>query len=208
MRKRLVKRMFREMAEGRPVHLPIRFAGFRTMARLACLAEQFGYRYADASQGHEVLYLRLLPDHSPQGRALAAAHHARYPAAASGGPLPPLAPEDVELLRMRISWDLRTAMSGRVRIVLSSVFLVPVTAAIMYRFRDDSTVVTVAALCGATLLGLVLLLVLQVEPRLQARHKARMRAAGLEPVTDAEGRLRYVPADPRLDQPGTPFPTP
>ncbi|MEV7287973.1 hypothetical protein AB0O01_25965 [Streptomyces sp. NPDC093252] len=206
MRKRLVKRMFREMAEGRPVRLTVRFAGLRTMARLACLAEQFGYRYADASQGREEMYLMLRPDPGAEGRARAAGNRARYPDAATGGPRPPLAPEDVALFRLRIEWDLRTELSGRVRLLLVALFFIPVTAAFMYRFRGNPTAVVVAGVFCGVILSAAVVFERFVNPRSRARHVTRMLAAGLTPVTDERGRLRYVPSDgPQFPAPGNPF---
>ncbi|MEU7008918.1 hypothetical protein [Streptomyces sp. NPDC046332] len=37
------------------------------------------------------------------------------------------------------------------------------------------------------------------------KRTARLRAAGFTPVTDANGRLRYMPADGLLPGHGTPF---
>ncbi|MET8827395.1 hypothetical protein ABZX40_23410 [Streptomyces sp. NPDC004610] len=205
MRKRLVRKMFRGMAEGGPVRLTVRFAGLRTMARLALLAEQFGYRYVDASQGREEMFLFLQPDPSPEGLARAAENRARYPDAATGGPRPPLVDKDVALFRMRIEWDLQTGLSDRVRLLLWCLLIVPTSAAIMFRFQDHPTVVAVTGISCGVLFVVPVLFGVYVLPGMRARQEARMVAAGFVRVTDPDGRPRYVPADPHLQAPGNPF---
>ncbi|MFE2044865.1 hypothetical protein ACFXAZ_28915 [Streptomyces sp. NPDC059477] len=204
MRKRLVRKMFREMAGGRTVFLRMRMVTYATMARLAFYAEQFGYRYADASYDQEFLLI-LVPDSSAEGQARAAANWARYPQAASGGELPALVDKDIRLFRMRIDWDMYKQYSPWQRSLYILLGLTPLCAIYIYAFRDN--VAVVAGVGGFWVLTVGLgVFGLVWTPRLWARREERMRAAGLMGVTDAQGRLRYVPDD-GLPGEGNPFAT-
>lgn len=87
-----MRRMFRHMATGEPMELTSPMSSVRKLARLAFIAEQFGYRYLDARHSggrHSVLKMQLVPDLDPQAQQRAAWHRSNYPQAAEGGPLPP-----------------------------------------------------------------------------------------------------------------------
>ncbi|MFE4664198.1 hypothetical protein ACFRI7_08155 [Streptomyces sp. NPDC056716] len=204
MRKRLVRKMFREMAGGRTVFLRAQLMTLTTMARLAFYAEQFGYRYADAS-GHEEFQLILVPDPSAEGQTRAAANWARYPLAASGSELPALVDKDIRLFKMRIEWDMYKQYSPWQRLLFAFLGITLLCAMPIYVFRDNVAVVAAVGGFWALTAGLGVFALIWV-PRLWARRQERMRAAGLMAVTDAQGRLRYVP-DEGLPGEGNPFVT-
>ncbi|WP_408649218.1 hypothetical protein [Streptomyces herbicida] len=109
MSKRQVRKMLQLMASGEPVTLTNSMASVKKIARLAFIAQQFGYEYADArftGSRNNVLKMLIVPDHTPQARARAAQNWAQYPNAADGVSLPPVVPDALELLKARIQFDL------------------------------------------------------------------------------------------------------
>ena len=102
MSKRQMRSMLKSMAGGGPVELTSPLASVKKLARLAFVAQQFGYEYADAGHGGSqgnALKLLIVPDPSPQARARAAQNWAQYPNAHDGSSLPPLVPDAFELLQ-------------------------------------------------------------------------------------------------------------
>lgn len=74
MSKRQMQKMLRLMASGEPVELTSPMASVKKLARLAFVAQQFGYEYADVRQSsgrNGALTMLILPDPSPQARARA-----------------------------------------------------------------------------------------------------------------------------------------
>ena len=109
MSKRQMQKMLRLMASGEPVELTSPMASVKKLARLAFVAQQFGYEYIDVRQSggrNSALIMLIVPDPSPQARARAAQNWAQYPNAADGVSVPPLVPDAFELLKARINFDL------------------------------------------------------------------------------------------------------
>ncbi|MFG3102979.1 hypothetical protein ACGFZL_21020 [Streptomyces sp. NPDC048182] len=132
--------------------------------------------------------MTLVPDHSPQARARAAHHWAQYPNAHDGVSLPPLVPDAVELLKARINFDL-TGRSAEKRLGLAALALT--VAVLAYTLQEGSLGVTaVVWVVVLALLGVAFV----ANRRRNAGFAARLRAAGFVPVTDAGGRVRYLPA--------------
>jgi hypothetical protein len=200
--KRKLIKMLRQMASGEPVKVkmnPPRGTPDR-LSRLAFHAQQFGYEYADIRQkgGPQGAYVMLLvPDPSPQARARAAQNRARYPDAADGGALPPLAPEAVDLLKARLALDLSTGHSPLQLMMWTAFGGLPVAAYAMEGCRElgiDPT--TALIIAGGNWVALIALFVpanLLARRRSRTKNTARLEAAGFTPVTDDGGRLRYVP---------------
>ncbi|MFJ6656180.1 hypothetical protein ACIQNG_07435 [Streptomyces sp. NPDC091377] len=207
MKQRHVKKMLRDMAEGRPVEVASRRGSMTALARLAHLAEQFGYQYADAWQpgtGTEGLRIRIVPDPRPEARARAAVNRARYPDAVNGGPRPPLDPAAVELLALRIKYDLYNELTGKQKLAIAVPVLTVMAAAIAFRFGSDRTVLLLTGAGWAALVGLAVAGA-RSSGRFRDQHAATLRAAGFTGVTDAHGRLRYVPPGGQLPGHGNPF---
>jgi hypothetical protein len=195
--KRQMRSMLKSMAGGGPVELTSPLASVRKLARLAFVAQEFGYEYADAGHGGSrgnALKLLIVPDPSPQARARAAQNWARYPNAHDGSSLPPLVPQAFELLRTRITFDL-TGRHAEKRIGYGALAATAACAVLGIRLGatgDDFGVaaavwVVLMAACGAGF---------AVNRRRNAAAGARLKAAGFDPVTDATGRLRYLPPPP------------
>ncbi|MZG14034.1 hypothetical protein GTY44_11100, partial [Streptomyces sp. SID5914] len=109
MSKRQTQKMLQLMASGEPVQLTSRMSSVKKLAKLAFVAQQFGYEYADVRQSggnNAALTMLLVPDPSPQARTRAAQNWAQYPNAGDGVSLPPLVPDAFELLKARINFDL------------------------------------------------------------------------------------------------------
>lgn len=109
MSKRQVQKMFRLMAGGGVGEVTSAMASVKKLARLAFVAQQFRYEYADVRQGgghNGALRMLIVPDPGPLARQRAAQSWAQCPQAASGGPLPPFVPNALELLKARIYFDL------------------------------------------------------------------------------------------------------
>ncbi|MBB6421278.1 hypothetical protein HDC93_006909 [Streptomyces sp. AK010] len=69
MSKRQTRKMLRLMASGEPVELTSPMASVKKLARLAFVAQQFGYEYADVRQSsgrNGALTMLILPDPSPR----------------------------------------------------------------------------------------------------------------------------------------------
>ncbi|MEU2426068.1 hypothetical protein ABZ619_34520 [Streptomyces sp. NPDC007851] len=200
MSARQVRKMFQLMASGEPVELTNAWASVKKLARLAFVAQQFGYEYADARRTgsrNSVLKLLIVPDHSPQGRARAAQNRAQYPNAADGVSLPPLVPDAVELLKVRIQFDL-TGKNAEKRLLFSAgvITLGLVFAAVRNGGGTGPVVISgVVWIIAMAVMGLGFF----VTRGRHAKFAQRLQAAGFMPVTGEGGRVRYLP-------PGTPIP--
>jgi hypothetical protein len=196
MNNRHVRKMLRQMTSGGPVRVGPVMGTTRRYAELAFIAQQFGYEYADlvtggGSRSREHVML-LVPDSSPQAQARAARNWAEYPNAADGGVLPPLAPEAVELLYARITFDV-TSRADTGKVVAAALGFTAVAAALGFRLGNDTTAWVVAGSIWVALAGILLPALLINSRRLTAKYVATLRAAGYTPVTDQRGRLRYLP---------------
>ncbi|MEV6881997.1 hypothetical protein [Streptomyces sp. NPDC051135] len=203
MSRRHVRKMLRQMASGEPVEVTLAMATMKKLSRLAFIAQQFGYGYADIRQGGPQgngFVMLIVPDPGPQARARAAENWARYPNASDGGALPPLVPEEVELLKARITFDITAMYTDRQRILLTGVGAVPLAVPIGFALGTGTTAVVLA---GAVWAGLMALLPVgfAVNRHFRAKYAALLRAAGFTQVTDQTGRSRYVPPGGQL--PGT-----
>ncbi|MDX2542501.1 hypothetical protein ACOT81_19140 [Streptomyces sp. WI04-05B] len=175
------------------------------VAQLALVAQQFGYEYADLRQnGGQRLELLIVPDPRPQAGELAALNRARYPDAADGVSLPPVEPEAVDLLKARMVVDLGSQFTDKQRVAIAMVLLTATAAAACFRFRAYTNGIVIVGIVWAALMALLPVL-LAYNRRYTARYTAQLRAAGFTPVTDPNGRLRYVPPDGRLPGHGNPF---
>ncbi|WP_217545383.1 hypothetical protein [Streptomyces sp. GbtcB6] len=202
MSARQVRKMFQLMASGEPVELSNTWASVKKLARLAFVAQQFGYEYADArhtGSRNNVLKLLIVPDHSPQGRARAAQNWAQYPNAADGVPLPPLVPDAVELLKARIQFDL-TGKNAEKRMLLGAGGITLGLVLAAARAGGSAGAFVVAGLVWVLLMAVMGLGFFVTRGR-NAKFAQRLQAAGFVPVTDQSGRVRYLP-------PGTPMPIP
>ncbi|WP_199931148.1 hypothetical protein [Streptomyces sp. CB02923] len=166
------------------------------LARLGALAQQFGYDYAYVKQGAgprgDGYVMTLVPDPRPEARERATRNRARYPDAADGGALPPVAPEAVRLFKARIAYDLASRLTEKRMLWLAGVAFTLLAGAFAFRFRAHPTALVVAAVGWAVMMA-VLPVGVFVNRRYKERNSAMLRAAGFAAVTDAEGKLRYVP---------------
>ncbi|MFF4561055.1 hypothetical protein [Streptomyces sp. NPDC001435] len=194
MSKRQVRKMLQLMAGGEPVALTNSMASVKKIARLAFIAQQFGYEYADAQytgSRNNVLKMLIVPDHSPQARARAAQNWAQYPNAADGVSLPPVVPDALELLKARIQFDL-TGKNAEKRMLYGAGGIT--LGLILYTVRKGGGAFNFIA-AGAVwvifmgIMGIGFL----VTRRRNAKFAARLQAAGFMPVTDEGGRLRHLP---------------
>ncbi|MEU3174327.1 MULTISPECIES: hypothetical protein [unclassified Streptomyces] len=194
MSKRQMRKMLGLMAGGEPVELTSAMASVKKLARLAFVAQQFGYEYADVRQGggqNASLRMLIVPDPSPQARARAAQNRAQYPNAGDGVSLPPLVPDAFELLKARINFDL-TGKNAEKRMGYGALGLSIGCVILAYRSGGASSDFVVAGVIWLLLMtafgiGFV------VTRRRNAKFAARLRAAGFTPVTDETGRVRYLP---------------
>lgn len=194
MSKRQTQKMLRLMASGEPVELTSAMASVKKLARLAFIAQQFGYEYADVRQGganNSQLKMLIVPDPGPQARARAAQNWAQYPNAGDGVSVPPLVPDAFELLKARINFDL-TGRSAQKRMGYAAVGVTLGCAVIAFRLGGASEDIAIAAVIWLLLMA-VLGLGLVVTRRRNAKFAARLQAAGFAPVTDGTGRVRYLP---------------
>ncbi|PZG97491.1 hypothetical protein C1I97_25375, partial [Streptomyces sp. NTH33] len=180
-----VRQLMELMRQGQPVELPIPRGTVRKTVRLASIAQQFGYEYADSRLGGGykiVVTLFVVPDPSPQARARAAQNWAQYPNAGDGKSLPPVAPDTLKLLKARITIDL-TDKNSEKRLRNAVVGLIVGAGALVARLRTaDGTLLVVAGV----LWGLMMALAgggLVVTRRRWAKCTARLAAAGFVPVT-------------------------
>ncbi|MFI7295307.1 hypothetical protein [Streptomyces sp. NPDC050121] len=175
------------------------------LARLAFVAEQFGYAYADLLQTRDNKFaLFIVPDPGPQARERAARNRERYPDAGDGVSLPPVVPEEIELLKARMMVDLGSQFSDKARIVLAVFVFTAFGAAIGFRLRADTGAVVIVGIVWAALMAL-LPVALGYSRRYRARYAAQLQAAGFTPVTDANGRVRYLAPGGQLPGHGNPF---
>ncbi|MFG2438951.1 hypothetical protein [Streptomyces sp. NPDC048508] len=194
MGKRQVRQMFRLMASGEPVQLTSPMASVKKLARLAFMAQQFGYEYADVRQGsgrNNALTMLIVPDPAPQAQARAAQNWAQYPKAGDGVSLPPVIPDALELLKARINFDL-TGKNAEKRMRYGFVGLTVACAVLGVRTGGDSVAWTVAGVLWAVLM-VVLGIGIVVTRKRNAKFAARLQAAGFAPVTEEGGRVRYLP---------------
>ncbi|MFE5295324.1 hypothetical protein [Streptomyces sp. NPDC056632] len=197
--------MLRLIASGEPVKLTISMATMKRLTRLAFITQQFGYEYADLQQGSGAMVMWLVPDRSPQARALAAENWARYPHASDGVSLPPLVPDALELLKARMVLDLKREYSTKQRLALMAAYLT--AAALMLGFgfgRNTIDVMTTAGVFSAAITAL-LPVGFAISRRFVVKYTAQLEVAGFTPVTDRNGRLRYVPPGVQLPGHGNPF---
>ncbi|MFJ7963321.1 hypothetical protein [Streptomyces sp. NPDC096324] len=194
MSKRQIRKMFRLMAQGQAVQLTSPMASVKKLARLAFVAQQFGYEYADVRQGggrNNALTMLIVPDPGPQAQARAAQNWAQYPQAADGVSLPPVVPDALELLKARINFDL-TGKNAEKRMLYAGLGLTVGCAVLAVRTGGGSV-----AFAGAGILWAVLMVVLAVglvvTRKRNARFAALLAAAGFAPVTEEGGRVRYLP---------------
>lgn len=200
MSARQVRKMFQLMASGEPVELTNAWSSVKKLARLAFVAQQFGYEYADARHAgsrNSVLKLLIVPDHSPQGRARAAQNWAQFPNAADGVSLPALVPDAVELLKARIQFDL-TGKNAEKRMLISAgaITLGLIFAAV--RNGGGTGPVVISGVVWGIAMAFIGLGFFVTRGR-NAKFAQRLQAAGFMPVTGEGGRVRYLP-------PGTPMP--
>ncbi|MCH0542119.1 hypothetical protein I3F58_21655 [Streptomyces sp. MUM 203J] len=208
MSNRHVRKMLRQMASGEPVQVTSAMASMKKLARLAFLAKQFGYEYADAwrgggPQGNGFVML-IVPDPSPQAQARAEQNWARYPKASDGVALPPLVPNEVELLKSRITFDLATTYTEKQLAVIMGVGFSALAVGLGFQLGADTTAAVIAGIVWAALMAFVPI-GLVAGRRYRAKHVARLQAAGFTSVTDQSGRLRYIPPGGQLPGHGNPF---
>ncbi|MFH9013722.1 hypothetical protein ACH4C6_20365 [Streptomyces sp. NPDC017943] len=206
MSRRQTQKMLRLLASGEPVQLTSPLASVKKLARLAFVAQQFGYEYADVRQGsgrNGALTMLLLPDHAPQARARAGQNWAQFPNAADGVSLPPLVPDAVELLKARINFDL-TGKHAEKRMGYGALGATLGCAILGFRFGGESADFVLAGAIWL-LLMVVFGVGLVVTRKRNARFAARLRAAGFVPVHDETGRLRYLPPGAQPPGQGNPF---
>ncbi|MFE7232832.1 hypothetical protein ACFVAF_19655 [Streptomyces sp. NPDC057596] len=128
---------------------------------------------------------------------------ARYDAA-DGGALPPLVPEEVELLKARITFDITAKFTDRQRVLLAAAGAVPLALLVGFEVGEGATAVVRTGAVWAAVMALVPL-GLAVNRRYRAEYAARLEAAGYTTVTDPSGRLRYVPPGGQLPGHGNPL---
>ncbi|MEV0304106.1 hypothetical protein [Streptomyces prasinus] len=206
MSKRQTRKMLRLMASGEPVELTSAMASVKKLARLACIAQQFGYEYADVRQGggnNNQLKMLIVPDPDPQARARAAQNWAQYPNAGDGVSVPPLVPNAFELLKARINFDL-TGKSAEKGLAIGALAATIGCGAMVVRFEGESSGLVIAG--GVWLLLMAFLGVgLVVTRKRNAKFAAWLRAAGFTPVADGTGRVRYLPPGRRIPGHGNLF---
>ncbi|MET7320431.1 hypothetical protein [Streptomyces sp. NPDC005549] len=206
MSKRQTQKMLQLMASGEAVQLTSRMSSVKKLAKLAFVAQQFGYEYADVRQSggnNAALTMLLVPDPSPQARTRAAQTWAQYPNAGDGVSLPPLVPDALELLKARINFDL-TGKNAQKNMGYGA--LGGTVACVVLAFReggssDDFVLSGIIWLVLMAALGIGFL----VTRRRNARFAARLQAAGFVPMADETGRVRYLPPGGQLPGHGNPF---
>lgn len=209
MSKRQVQKMLRLMARGEPVELTSPMASVKKLARLAFVAQQFGYEYADVRQGggrNTSLIMLLVPDPSPQARARAAQNWAQYPNAGDGVSVPPLVPDAFELLKARINFDL-TGKNAEKRMAYGAIGGTVACVLVAVREGGDGVAITVAGVVWVVLMA-VLGIGFAVNRKRNAKFAARLQAAGFVPVTGEGGRVRYLPPGAQTPGHGNPFAAP
>lgn len=202
MSQRQLQKMFRLMASGEPVELTSAMASVKKLARLAFVAEQFGYQYADVRQaGNNGLRMLIVPDPSPQAQNRAAQNWAQYPQAGDGKSLPPVVPDALELLKARINFDL-TGKSAEKRMGFGALGVTVGMAIGVARSSGDGVFFVI----GMWVLLLAILGVgFVVTRKRNAKFAARLQAAGFAQVADETGRVRYLPPGSQLPGHANPF---
>ncbi|MDN0197158.1 hypothetical protein [Streptomyces sp. S.PNR 29] len=206
MSKRQVRKMLQLMASGEPVQLTSPMASVKKLARLAFIAQQFGYEYADVRQSsgrNGALTMLIVPDPSPQARARAAQNWAQYPNAADGVSVPPLVPDAFELLKARIQFDL-TGKNAEKRMGYAALGLTVGCVVLAFRLGGDSAAYIAAFITWLVFMG-VFGIGFVVTRKRNAKFAVRLQAAGFTPVTDETGRVRYLPAGAQPPGHGNPF---
>jgi hypothetical protein len=198
--------MLRLMAGGEPVQVTSAMASVKKLAKLAFVAQQFGYEYADVRQGganNSSLVMLIVPDPSPYARARAAQNWAQYPNAGDGVSLPPFVPDALELLKARINFDL-TGRSTEKRMLFAAIGATVGAGAVAV--QDGGGALLWAGILWVVLMG-ILGVGFVVNRRRNAKFAARLQAAGFMPVADESGRVRYLPpgALGQLPGQGNPF---
>ncbi|MFJ9018594.1 hypothetical protein ACIRPU_01190 [Streptomyces sp. NPDC102259] len=180
-------------------------SSWKGLARLAFIAQQFGYEYANLQLTSDNKFaLFIVPDPSPQARQRAAQNWARYPDANDGVSLPPVVPDEIDLLKARMVVDSGNQFTDKARMAIAVFVFTSLATAIGFRLHADSAAVVIVVIVWATLMALLPVL-LAYSRRHRAKYAARLQAAGFTPVTDPSGRLRYVPPGRRLPGHGNPF---
>ncbi|MFJ3618591.1 hypothetical protein ACIPSH_10620 [Streptomyces iakyrus] len=206
MSKRQMQKMLRLMASGEPVELTSPMASVKKLARLAFVAQQFGYEYADVRQSsgrNGALTMLLVPDPSPQARARAGQNWAQYPDAADGVSVPPVVPEAFELLKARINFDL-TGKHAEKRMGYGALGVSVGCVILGFRFGGESGDFVVAGVLWLLFMA-VFGIGLVVTRKRNVKFAARLQAAGFLPVTDENGRTRYLPPGAQPPGQGNPF---
>jgi hypothetical protein len=209
MTNRQVQKMFQLMASGEAVEVASPMASVKKLARLAFVAQQFGYEYADVRQGgghNSALKMLIVPDPGPHARQRAAQNWAQFPQAATGGPLPPFVPDALELLKARINFDL-TGKSAEKRMLYGALGGTVGCVVLALRTGGDGVAFAGSGIVWALLLG-VLGIGFAVTRKRNAKFAARLRAAGFTPVTDETGRVRYLPQGAQVPGHANPFGNP
>ncbi|MET7985366.1 hypothetical protein [Streptomyces sp. NPDC005281] len=194
MSRRQIRKMFRLMAQGQAVQLTSPMASVKKLARLAFTAQQFGYEYADVRQGggrNNALTMLIVPDPGLQAQSRAAQNWAQYPQAGDGVSLPPVVPDALELLKARINFDL-TGKNAEKRMAYAVLGLTVGCAVLAVRTGGSSVAFEVAGILWAVMM-VVLGVGLVVTRKRNAKFAVLLRAAGFAPVTEAGGRVRYLP---------------
>ncbi|MCT7357291.1 hypothetical protein N4P33_34895, partial [Streptomyces sp. 15-116A] len=204
MSKRQIQKMLRLMASGEPVEVTSAMASVKKLAKLAFVAQQFGYEYADVRQGganNSQLIMLIVPDPSPHARTRAAQNWAQYPNAGDGVSLPPFVPDALELLKARINFDL-TGKSAEKRMLYGALGVT--VGCVIAAVQGGDGGLLVGGILWAALMGL-LAVGFVVTRRRNAKYAARLQAAGFTQLADETGRVRYLPPGGHLPGHGNPF---
>ncbi|MFD5966199.1 hypothetical protein ACFWGR_08235 [Streptomyces sp. NPDC060311] len=206
MSKRQTQQMLQLMASGEPVQLTSRMSSVKKLAKLAFVAQQFGYEYADVRQSggnNTALTMLLVPDPSPQARTRAAQNWAQYPNAGDGVSLPPLVPDAFELLKARIKFDL-TGKNAQKNMGYGALGGTVACVVIAFREGGSSDDFVISGIIWLVLMAALGIGFLATRKR-NATFAARLQAAGFMPMTDETGRVRYLPPGGQLPGHGNPF---
>ncbi|WP_406352619.1 hypothetical protein [Streptomyces sp. NBC_00658] len=176
-------------------------ASVKKLARLAFIAQQFGYEYADVRQGggrNNALKMIIVPDPGPQAQARAAQNWAQFPQAGDGQSLPPVVPDALELLKARINFDL-TGKNAQQRMLYGVLGVTVACVVLAVRTGGDAVAFSVAGALWVLVMA-VFGIGFVVTRKRNAKFAARLRAAGFTPMTEEGGRVRYLPPAPYAQQ--------